>query len=343
MPVNLAQADALARINAGTETFPHYELAGVVGAIEDNLSAYKIAISSAVSSNEGPLTLSQVQAVVDTVNTTILNAAKAITSFNIPTGVTTIDEEAHTITVEVPSGTDPSALVASFTTTGTLVDVGAVAQTSGLTANDFSAPVVYTVTANDSSTQDYIVTVSVLASDFHMISGVLRYYDDVKVVQNTDIVLKDSMGNNIATSTTDINGYYQFTNIPAGSDYIVTPLKEDLDVANGVNILDIIKLRRHVVKLELFDTLRKEIAGDVNRDGKINILDIIKVRRYVVKLDTVLTGGNWIHYIADAVLDNLNYLNTGLTKTYNSLSSDLLSDNYFGIKMGDVNNTWINK
>jgi hypothetical protein len=65
------------------------------------------------------------------------------------------------ITVIVPFGTDVTALVASFTTTGVSVNVGAVIQVSGTTANNFTSPVLYTVTAADASTKDYTVTVMV--------------------------------------------------------------------------------------------------------------------------------------------------------------------------------------
>jgi hypothetical protein len=65
------------------------------------------------------------------------------------------------IAVAVPFGTNVSALVANFTTTGASVAVGAVTQISGVTANDFTNPVTYTVTAADASTQNYTVTVTI--------------------------------------------------------------------------------------------------------------------------------------------------------------------------------------
>ncbi|MBT4265091.1 MAG: hypothetical protein HOD85_12875 [Deltaproteobacteria bacterium] len=69
-----------------------------------------------------------------------------------------------TITAAMPFGTDLTALAATFTTTGLSVAVGATAQISGTTANDFSSPVTYTVTAVDSSTQDYTVTLAIANS-----------------------------------------------------------------------------------------------------------------------------------------------------------------------------------
>ena len=65
------------------------------------------------------------------------------------------------ISLTVPFGTDITALVASFTTSGHSVSLGTTVQVADSTANDFSEPGVYTVTAADGTTQDYTVTVTV--------------------------------------------------------------------------------------------------------------------------------------------------------------------------------------
>lgn len=67
------------------------------------------------------------------------------------------------ISVWVPYGTNVSSLVPTFATTGAGVTVGATTQSSGVTPNNFSSPVAYTVTATDSSTKTYTVTVNVAA------------------------------------------------------------------------------------------------------------------------------------------------------------------------------------
>jgi formylglycine-generating enzyme required for sulfatase activity len=61
----------------------------------------------------------------------------------------------------VPYGTDVTALVATFTTTGVSVSVGGTVQTSGVTENDYTIPLTYTVTAEDSTTRDYTLTVAI--------------------------------------------------------------------------------------------------------------------------------------------------------------------------------------
>jgi hypothetical protein len=85
---------------------------------------------------------------------------KAITAFSLGESIGTIHETEKTIAVSLSAGTDITALIATYTTTGVSVKVGSIFQASGQTANDFTNPVVYTVTAADTTTQDYTVTVT---------------------------------------------------------------------------------------------------------------------------------------------------------------------------------------
>lgn len=92
-------------------------------------------------------------------------SAKAINAFSFAgfNGAGTINEAAtpKSMAVTVPSGTNLTNLAATFTTTGTGVKVGTTLQTSGITRNDFTAPVVYTVSAADGTSAAYTVTVTV--------------------------------------------------------------------------------------------------------------------------------------------------------------------------------------
>jgi hypothetical protein len=95
------------------------------------------------------------------------STAKALTAFSFaglsPVVTGTVTESTHTVAVTVPYGTALTALVATFTTTGASVKVGTTSQVSATTANNFTSPVTYTVTAADGSTQAYTVTVVVSA------------------------------------------------------------------------------------------------------------------------------------------------------------------------------------
>ncbi len=100
-----------------------------------------------------------------TVTVTVASiSAKEITAYSLAGVTGTINETAKTIVVTMPFGTDVTALVATFTTTGASVHVGAAAQVSGTTANNFTSPVAYTVTAADGTTATYTVTTTVAAA-----------------------------------------------------------------------------------------------------------------------------------------------------------------------------------
>jgi len=79
-----------------------------------------------------------------------------------PACVGVISETLKTITVNVPYGTSVTNLVSTFTLSELAsAKIGAVAQASGVTPNNFTASVVYTVTAEDGLSQAYTVTVIV--------------------------------------------------------------------------------------------------------------------------------------------------------------------------------------
>lgn len=107
-----------------------------------------------------------------TVTVTVAQAAdKAITSYSLAGVAGVVNETAKTIAVTVPSGTNVTALVATYTTSGKDLKVGVVLQKSEITPNNFTAPVVYTVTAADNSTADYTVTITVAQSSANTISA----------------------------------------------------------------------------------------------------------------------------------------------------------------------------
>ncbi|MDH4161175.1 MAG: DUF1566 domain-containing protein [Nitrospirota bacterium] len=99
------------------------------------------------------------------------SSAKAITAFSLDGVAGTINETAKTISVTMPYGTNVTALVATFTSTGASVKVGSAVQTSGTTANDFTNPVSYTVTAADGTIAAYTVTVTVALSSAKAITA----------------------------------------------------------------------------------------------------------------------------------------------------------------------------
>jgi hypothetical protein len=109
--------------------------------------------------------------------------AAEITAYSLPgqTGSATINSAAGTIGVTVPSGTNVTSLAATFTTSAGVssVKVGAVSQVSGTTANNFTNPVTYVVTAQDGvTTKNWVVTVTIQSATTEILKSVATGTDD---------------------------------------------------------------------------------------------------------------------------------------------------------------------
>jgi hypothetical protein len=84
---------------------------------------------------------------------------KSIVTFSINNTPDLVND--NKINIDLPYGTNTKSLVAKFSFTGKNVLVGDKLQISGVTANDFTNPVTYTVVANDNSKTNYTVKVAV--------------------------------------------------------------------------------------------------------------------------------------------------------------------------------------
>jgi len=109
---------------------------------------------------------------IATVTKTAPTTEKDIISFKFesldPDANGIVNPSAHTIAVEVPAGTDVTALVPTIT----LSTNATVSPLSGV-ANNFTAPATYTVTAQDGSTQDWVVTVT-----FAVVGQTTLFFED---------------------------------------------------------------------------------------------------------------------------------------------------------------------
>lgn len=179
-----------------------------------------------------------------------------------PEVVGIIDNTAYTVNLTVPYVADVTALVATFELTdGATVAINDVDQVSGTTANDFTSPVTYTLTAQDGiTTQDWVVTVekepaetgnAILSFRFEdldpPVNGVVNAGDftvAAEVPNGTDlttlvptIVLSDkatsSPESGVATDFTDPVTYTVTAQDESTQDWVVTVT----EAAEGTTIL----------------------------------------------------------------------------------------------------------
>ncbi|CAD5253511.1 hypothetical protein IMPR6_500001 [Imperialibacter sp. EC-SDR9] len=118
-----------------------------------------------------------------------MSSASDILTFSLPeeTGPAVIDATAHTVAIEVVAGTN----VNSLTPTITISAAASISPASGA-PQDFTSAVVYTVTAEDGSTQEWTVTVTVapatepLSSAKNIISFLLHEQTGDALINTTD-------------------------------------------------------------------------------------------------------------------------------------------------------------
>ncbi|MDM8534779.1 hypothetical protein QUF55_08790, partial [Clostridiaceae bacterium HSG29] len=131
---------------------------------------------------------------------------KDITSFDfVADDNATLDQDiignvsTDMVTLYVPDGTDVTSLVAAFTITGVELKISATSQNSGITANNFTNPIIYTVYAADGSTKDYTITVNILPAT-------------PPNANNVRIIASDSEGvvSPIAWDTSTLTGAYSY-------------------------------------------------------------------------------------------------------------------------------------
>lgn len=122
-----------------------------------------------------------------------LSTPGMITAFRINTDSTNAIISGNSISLLVPTGTNLSSLVASFNYSGAGVQVNGTPQISGVTANNFSNPVVYTALGANEGKRDYTVTLQTTNSDIFppRVSSVTATSDPVNKTANVRVYYTD--------------------------------------------------------------------------------------------------------------------------------------------------------
>lgn len=134
-------------------------------------------------------------------------------------------------------------------------------------------------------------------------------------------------------------GEYGFQRLKENTDYTISP-ELNINHLEGVSTYDIVLITRHILGTMPFDNPYKFIAADVDVSGYVSTLDIIQIRKVVLRLDLEFKKCPSWRFI-DASFrfkDNQNPLLEVFPelRSYNNLNSEMLGADFVGIKMGDV-------
>jgi hypothetical protein len=148
-------------------------------------------------------------------------------------------------------------------------------------------------------------------------------------------------GSTADSMTTASNGQYTFS-VSQGSSQVLTPSKaNDVITNNGVTSFDLVLMQRHVLNTQLLSTPYRIIAADVNNSGTVTNLDIVLTKSLILQNTTSFPGGRlWAFANSSYVFPNvLNPFPYESTRSYSSANT-ATDQNFIGMKLGDVNNSW---
>ncbi len=149
----------------------------------------------------------------------------------------------------------------------------------------------------------------------------------------------------LLTQQSDDAGLFQFPNaVPLSGSYTLTPTKDD-NPLNGVTTYDLVLISKHILGLEPLATPYKMIAADANRSGSITTFDIVEFRKLILGIYNELPNNTSWRFVDKAYIfpEPANPFQTTFPENISAqnVQADRLTEDFVGVKVGDVNNTVI--
>ncbi|NNF36610.1 MAG: T9SS type A sorting domain-containing protein [Saprospiraceae bacterium] len=156
-------------------------------------------------------------------------------------------------------------------------------------------------------------------------------------INAVDVLLEKADDGTEFSEVTDADGQYAFTSLPMYVKYTITPSK-DGDIQNGLSTDDVLLIQKYIMDNSEFDSPYDVIASDLNGDGRVSATDLIFLQRIVIGMTTTLKDGIWKFVDASQQLTMENALSDFRNNfAIESLDQEMMSTDFIGIKMGDVN------
>ena len=166
------------------------------------------------------------------------------------------------------------------------------------------------------------------------ITGTMKTSSD-QIVTGVTLSLAQKDGTT-STINTNPDGSYNLDNLTPGT-YTVTPAKQGA-VQNGVDVSDVIALRRHILGKEVLNSPYKIVAGDLDMSGQINLIDLFTIRSITLGKTSTLTK-SWRFVPTDYTFNApTNPLAESFPESITTqLIGNQINQDFVAIKIGDVN------
>lgn len=167
---------------------------------------------------------------------------------------------------------------------------------------------------------------------------ILTYHQDAVEAVNVSLINNNET---IYSMNTVDNGKYILV-IPdePGQRYTIQPKRLD-QARNGVSTLDLVRIQKHLLGKELFDSPYQYIAADANNSEQVSAIDLIEIRKLILGIYTEFPANeSWRFMDKNFHMANPQHpwpFDDFINLQYDGLSVSGLD--FIGIKVGDVNNS----
>lgn len=160
-----------------------------------------------------------------------------------------------------------------------------------------------------------------------------------EMVENVQVQINSAAPEYPMSEMTDASGEFSFAQLPENADYVLNSSKND-DYKNGVSTVDIILIQRHLLGIQQLETVHQLVAADVSGDERVTAADMVDIRKLV--LDVIAefpSNDSWLFIDKSEQLLYGNPWPLDHIVSIDDLSSDMMSEDFVAIKVGDVNSS----
>ncbi len=141
------------------------------------------------------------------------------------------------------------------------------------------------------------------------------------------------------STTTSATGVFTFNNIPLSTPVNVQ-LSRTMNPSNGVDAVDILLMRRHILGITPITSKVRLFASDVDNTQELDAVDILHLRRLILGLRDNLPVASW-RFIPAYLATNADFpFNVAIPDVFEvTFTAATTNFDFIGVKIGDVDNS----
>ena len=163
--------------------------------------------------------------------------------------------------------------------------------------------------------------------------------EDVQSVEQVAVSI-NAPGHVFPTYVTTQNGQYNFNDLVIPSQFSVNAERNDAH-RNGVSTLDLVKIQKHLLGIELMNSPYDLIAADANNSQNVSAIDLVELRKLILGIYTELPANKSWRFVDKSFqfADETSPWPFSESISMSGLNSNEMDKDFVAIKVGDVNNT----